>query len=307
MSLRADTRCCGALMSLLPVNEANLPDVATLGAALDRLAPDAPVVILLHGYRFSPSTPPHDPHRHILSDTPDPGCWKAISWPRHLGLTGDQGLAIGFGWEARGTIWAAHRQAALAGDQLARLIATLRAIDPARPVHIFGHSLGARVAFAALHRLPRHAVQRVILLAAAVFRGEAAAALATPAGQTAQVFNVLGRENGVFDLLLCAALPHLGLTVGRGVMTASNWLDLPLDHGPSLSRLAGLGYPIPAPAARICHWSGYLRPGVWRLYRALLLTPGLTPLPFLRAELAPPPAQPRFAFLHLPFGQHRPS
>ena len=274
-------------MALLPVSESNLPDAALLKAALAGLPTAAPIVIMLHGYRFSPGSVAHDPHRHILSETPEPGCWKAISWPRHLGLLGDQGLAIGFGWEARGTLWAAHRNAALSGHRLAMLIHALRAIDPHRPIHILAHSLGARVAFSALGQLPKDGVQRLILLAAALFRPEAQAALASPAGRSAQVFNVTGRENLLFDALLRLALPHLGPALGRGRIKQGNWLDLHLDNAVSLTRLADLGYPIAAPTARICHWSGYLRPGVWRLYRALLLTPALTPLPFLRGALAP--------------------
>lgn len=294
-------------MPILQVSAEDLPAAAVLAAAVAGLPAAAPVVILLHGYRFSPASPQHDPHRHILADSPDPDCWKAISWPRHLGLSGGQGLAIGFGWEARGTIWAAHAQAKGSAVALARLIRRLRQIDPHRPVHIFAHSLGARVAFCALTLLPPGAVQRLILLAAALFRPEARAALATPAGQTAQVFNVLGRENLMFDLLLRAALPHLGASLGRGNITLPHWLDLPLDDPASLLRLADIGYPIPMPAVRICHWSGYLRPGVWRLYRDILLHPAQTPLAYLQDQLAAGRQLPVAVKFTLPFRRHRAS
>lgn len=295
-------------MPLLPVSDSRLPSASVLDAALAGLPASAPVVILLHGYRFSPSQPGSDPHLHILSARPTRACRKAVSWPRHLRLTGDSGLAIGFGWEATGSIWAAHAQAARAGRRLAILIGDLRRIAPDRPIHLMAHSLGARVAFCALPLLPRHAVQRLVLLAAALSLSEARAGLASPAGQTAQVFNVVGRENAVFDLLLRAALPLGGARLGRRRIIAANWLDLPLDTGVALRGLAGLGYPITPPAAWICHWSSYLRPDVWRLYRGLLLTPRQTPMQLLRDQLGPPAgAMAKSARRPLPFRRQSPS
>ncbi len=298
-------------MAHLAISDRRLPNPAALATALATAAPGAPIVVMIHGYRFAPDTPFHDPHRHILSPVPERGCWKAVSWPRHLGLMGRQGLAIGFGWQARGTIWQAHRGAARAGRRLARLIAALHATAPDRPLHIFAHSLGARVALTALDGLPAGAVGRIILLSAAAFRHEARAALATPAGARAEVINVRGRENTLFDLMLRLALPLHGPTLGAG-FAAPNWLDLPLHDAHARDRLRALGYRIAAHRARVCHWSGYLRPGVWRFYRAALHHPAQTPLPLLRAQIYPAPAQisPRRgigAFLPLPFGGHRPS
>lgn len=293
-------------MALLPVNMGqNLP-TGRLAAALAALPPGAPVVVMIHGYRFCPDSDAHSPHRHILSDRPRPGCWKAVSWPRHLGLTGDRGLAIAYGWPARGSIWAALRRAQAAAADLARLIARIRALDPARPVHLVGHSLGARVGLLALRDLAPGDVQRAILIAAALFRRETRALLdASPAARTAQIINVTGRENLAFDLALRLAAPLAGPTLGRG-LEAPNWLDLPLDRSGTLAALRDLGHRIAAPKAPICHWSGYLRPGVFGLYRALLHRPAETPLPVLRAALARPRprALPDFP---LPFRPRTPS
>jgi len=279
---------CGVFMALLPVNDDRLPDDATLRAALAALPAAAPIVVLIHGFRFDPASPAHDPHRHVLALNPGRTCWKAVSWPRHLGLVGDRGLAVAFGWQARGTIWTAHRRAAAAGARLARLIEALGRAAPGRPVQVFAHSLGARVALTALPRLAPGRVGRIVLIAAAAFAAESRRAMTSPAGRTAEVINVTGAENRPFDLLLRAALPLRGPTLGCGIGTLPNWLDLPLDDPATLAQLRRMGgWRIRPPAARVCHWSGYLRPGIFRLHRALLTDPEGTPLSLLRSGPLP--------------------
>lgn len=274
-------------MALIAVNDRDQPDGAALKAALGSLPPGAPIVIMAHGFRYSPSAPAQNPHRHILSLDPDRRSWGAISWPRRLGFGGDQGLAIAYGWESRCSIWQAHARAAVAGRRLAALIGLLRQIDPDRPLHIIAHSLGARVALTALAQVEAGTVGRVLLIAAAAHLSEARAAMASPGGRTAEVINVLARENRLFDLLLLAVLPYCGRTLGRGHVDARGWLDLPIDRGASLAGLHALGWRIAPSRVAICHWSGYLRPGVWSLYRALLQRPAETPLAVLRAATAP--------------------
>jgi hypothetical protein len=273
-------------MALLPVNDTDLPDDRLLTSALAALPHDAPIVVMIHGFRFDPQIPAHDPHGHILALRPGRTCWKAVSWPRHLGLGGTNGLAIAFGWPARGSIWAAHARAARAGARLARLIDMLETVAPGRPVQIIAHSLGAGVALTALPRLAPGRVGRILLLAAAAFMAEARRAMASPAGRATEVLNVTAPENTLFDLLLRAALPLRGPTLGRGLPDLPNWLDLPLADPTALATLARLGWRIRPPRAAICHWSGYLRPGIFALYRALLTAPRPTPLPLLRAHLA---------------------
>lgn len=259
--------------------------VDDLDAALDRLPPGAPVIALIHGYKYAPGLEPHCPHRHILSLDPAAAA-RAISWPRHLGFgRGDaaEGLCLSFGWNARGTIWRAHAEAARAGGALA---AVLRAVRGARgaPVHLVTHSLGARVAMQAMEDLPEGAVGRALLLAAAETRASAERALATGAGRAAEIVNVRSRENTVFDLVFRAAIhPHrprdraLGAGLGRD---DRRWLDLAIDCDRTRAGLAAMGFRIPPPARAICHWSAYLRPGLFPLYRALLR--GGLPLAALR-------------------------
>ena len=281
-------------MPLLAIRDESLSDraalTARLAACLAALPPGAPVVVMIHGFRYNPSDPSRDPHRHILALAPDRG-WGAVSWPRRLGLGGDAGLAVAWGWKATGTIWRAHRRAEASARALAEFVALCRDLDPGRPLHVLAHSLGARVALLALDRLEPGAVQRMILIAPAASAAEARAAASSPAGRTAEVICATGRENLVFDILMWLALPHHGRRVGPGAVREPGWLDLSLDRAPALSALAGLGWRVAPARAAVCHWSGYLRPGVWRLYRDLLMSPKATWLVRLRTALAEGPPQ----------------
>ena len=273
-----------------------------LAAALGQLPGAAPLVVMIHGYRYDPGRARADPHRHILSPDPLAGRNGAMSWPHHLGLSGATvpGLGIGLGWNAGGSIWHAYEQAALAGVALARLIGMIAAIDPGRRVDILAHSLGARVAFAALPRLDPGQLGRVILMAGAEFGARAAAAAASPAGRSAEFINITTRENDLFDALLERLIqprtqPDRSLGHGLPAPTA-NWLDIQIDQTRTLQGLATLGFVIAPPRRRICHWSAYQRPGLFALYRALLTRPGAIPLPLLRAHL-PQTHDPRWSRL----------
>ena len=287
--------------SLVPADAAAGPVEAQLAAALAALRPGAPVVVMVHGYRFSPSVHRHSPHRHILSLDPSPDFGKAVSWPRHLGFgrgEPSEGLAIAFGWEARGTLWRAWAAAPCAGAGLAALVSLLRRLDPGRPVDLVAHSLGARVVLAALPRLSAGDIGRAVLLAAAELQATAAAAMDSPAGRAAEVMNVTTRENDLFDFgleLLVAGGVRRGLGHGLPQPRAS-WVDLQLDHEGAPEALAGLGFRITGPGAYICHWSAYRRPGVFALYRAFLFDRAATTPARLRAALALPLA-PRWSRL----------
>lgn len=276
-------------MSLLAVN-AHGPglclDPAALTAAIEALPPAAPIVAMIHGYRFSPGKGRHCPHDHILSFTPAPGDRKAVSWPRHLRLGApDAGLAIAFGWRARGSIWAAHAEAAQAARALAGLAALVRRIDPHRPIDVIAHSLGARVVLSALPQVDAGSFGRIILMAAAEFRDQAEAAVHSPAGRQADIVNVTSRENDMFDFCMETLLSGgLDCSIGHGLANShANWFDLQIDRPEVLAALASLGYRLAPTRNRVCHWSPYLRPGLFALYRALL-TRQISPA-LLRAHL----------------------
>ncbi|KUF12213.1 alpha/beta fold hydrolase [Pseudoponticoccus marisrubri] len=262
-------------------------------------ADGGPVTIMIHGFKYLPGHSRHCPHRSLQSDAAHHADARIVSWPRHLGLRGQrgEGLGISFGWPARGSIWQAHRRAAQAGDALAGLVAQIRQLAPQRPVHVVAHSLGARVALQALRQGRPGAVDRAILMAAAEFTDTARAALTSPGGRACEVLNVTSRENDLFDFLMerLVAPPRPGdRMLGLGALRLPNLVTLQLDDAESLHRLRAAGFAVAPPMRRICHWSPYLRPGVFPLYRAVLS--GALPLPRLRA-LLPDAPQPRWSRL----------
>jgi pimeloyl-ACP methyl ester carboxylesterase len=286
-------------MTVIAVNaEGPMPvPAAPLAALIENLAPGTPITIMLHGYRYSPLSPAKDPHRSIYATTPSRDIPRTQSWSRRLGLQGTR-LGIGFGWRADGTIWAAHAETARAGQALATLIAGLRDAG-AGPVGLIGHSMGARVALAALVHLQPGDVGRVILLSAAEFHGPAQHALATPAGRRAEVLNVTSRENDLYDkgfeVLIGSTPGPDGRALGAG-LNAPNAVTVQIDHPRHRDGLRALGFPTAGPVRRICHWSAYMRPGLFPLYRAFLHRPDTLTLPMLRSTL-PADTAPRWSRL----------
>ena len=271
--------------------DAPLDDV--LRRHLSGLPTGAPVLIMIHGYRYSLRHAPLSPHLNILSLVPGKG--RTRSWPRRMGFgraaavhtPTAEGLCIAFGWEASGTLWRAHAEAARAGTALGRLIVRLRALG-AGAVDLMGHSLGARVALAALPALPAQSVGRMILLSGAELAVTATTALASPAGRMAQVLNVTSRENDLFDFgyeWLIAPFSRGARTIGAG-LDLPNAVTLQIDAPAHRAALAALGHPMAAPDRRMCHWSAYTRPGTFPIYRAFLARPTSLPLAVLRSALA---------------------
>lgn len=261
-----------------------------------------PVILMVHGYKYAPHHATECPHDHIFSLTPQRTCFKVRSWPAGLGFGAgatDEGLGIGFGWPARGNIWRAYAAAAEAGAQLAHLVMMIRAARPDRPIHAVAHSLGARVVLSALAHLPEGALQRMILLAGAEFGQRAAEALETPAGRGAEVINITSRENDFYDFLLECLIPaprRGDRSLGLALTTGPNVLTLQMDHPGTLAALNRAGFAIAPPAARVCHWSPYTRPGVFALYNSLLRAGPDLPLGALRAAL-PCVTEPRWSRL----------
>lgn len=253
-------------------------------------ASHGPVVLMVHGYKFLPGDPRHCPHQHILGEQRAHHCPKALSWPQHLGITpATPQLGVAFGWQARGTIWQAHRRALAAGEALARVVTALHRAAPEREVHVLAHSLGVRVALAALRRLPGECVgglRRIVALAGAEYQSHARQAMESPAGQRAELVNITSRENDFYDFLLERLIPRTqrdDMMLGQGLDNCPNAVTLQLDHIPTLDALACLGYNIAPPMARVCHWSAYLRPGVFGFYRDLFHAPEHLSVSRLRA------------------------
>ncbi|MDT0682605.1 hypothetical protein RM543_07905 [Roseicyclus sp. F158] len=276
---------------------------------------DRPVIAMIHGYRFSPTSPEHSPHRHIFSLSPKRSP-RALSWPASLGADRPGGpLALAIGWEARGAFGGAYAQAEAAGLGLSRI---LRRVAQTRDrgsggTRLLAHSLGARVALESLPHLPPGAVSGAVLLAPAETRAAANAALAR-AQAPPPILSVRSRENLFFDLLMERALAPIGFgarSLGRGPLRReADWIDLAIDDAPTLAALATLGHEIAPPAHLVCHWSVYLRARLFDFYRDILT--GALPLPQLASAL-PDPATPSSALralsvrLPLPFGAGQPS
>ncbi len=260
-----------------------------------------PVTVMIHGYKYLPDDPHHCPHRHILAFQPEDGPHRSPSWPRQMGFSAgqrDEGLAVAFGWQARGALWAAKRRAIEAGQALASVLAHLHARHPARPIHMMAHSMGAELCMEALHHLPAGAVQRIIVMTGAVYHARATRALATPAGQTAELINITSRENDLFEAMYewLIAPPEPGdRAIGLRVV-APNAVTLQIDCPETLAQLEQMGHPLGPSERRMCHWSAYTRPGILRLYNALLRRPDLFPLERLR-RIAPVSPAPRWSRL----------
>lgn len=264
---------------------------ADLRAALDRLPEGRPVTILIHGYRFCPHDPDRDPHRHILSRNPRRDCWKAISWPRHLHLDRPGGgLGIGYGWTATGTLPAAATRAGTVGTQLARMIHRIAEARPDAPIRIVAHSLGARVALGALAGAPLGAVRRMVLMSGAEYRAVARIAATAAPAHGCEILNVTSRENALFDFLFRIAVDGRARgdrTLSAGLGNARGWTDLRIDDPATLAILARLGHRLRPPRTRVCHWSGYLRPGLFGVYRRFLDEDPPDFPDLVRAALAP--------------------
>jgi hypothetical protein len=258
-----------------------------LRRALAALPQTAPVVVLVHGYRWDPALPQHDPHRSLFAPRlRGVRCDRLRSWPEGLGLAGrGTGLAIGFGWPAISphlpSLWRrgctgfrdVYERAETAGAALACLIAMIDRIAPGRRVDVLAHSLGARVALAALPRLER-APARIILLGAAEFVSITRERLAAGPAPGPAIYNVTARANDLYDRLFefFAPAPRPGdFALGAGLPDPPpRWIDIQIDHPEALAWMNARGIPLQPPAARNCHWSFYTQPGAFALYRAIL-------------------------------------
>ncbi len=276
-----------------------------LRAKIAQLPGNAPIVILIHGYRFTPERPHRDPHALIYAMEPARAHWKLISWPKGLGFTQHgtkDGLAIGFAWPGtaranlgevalgRSGFAKVYDRAAEAGHALANLLEDIARIAPARKVDILAHSLGARVALQAIRCSAATNFGRVVLMGGAEYREKAAACIESHPG-TIEVYNVTSRANGLYDHLFQRFAPaKSGLALGRGLARlAERTVDLDLDALPAAALLRGRGHCLASSEAYICHWSFYLREGALPLYASIFRERHLwSPLDLQTAQAAAP-------------------
>lgn len=247
---------------------------------------DGPIIVMIHGFKYDPAKPAHDPNRSLFTED---GAWcrtLGVSQPLHETATPSRNATgVAYGWPARGPVWRAVDRARTAGTQLGQALAQMHDRAPQRPIHFLTHSMGAEVAFAALHQMPRNSVGRLITLAPAAYRSTAAAALESDAGKTTEWINVTSRENAVFDVLYERAVcppQRRDRVIGTGWATPSA-ATVHLDCKRSLAQLRRHGVDIAPARARICHWSTYTRPGALAFYARLIHRPHSLPLTVLRS------------------------
>lgn len=268
-------------MTILAVNapDERITWDVDIADAVSRLPLGARVTLLTHGFRYSPYDADACPHARLFSATSRKTSWKSVSWAHYLRLNrADAGLTIGFGWPGLGRLDQAAHRAYRAGEALATLMDVIHAARPDLRLNVVAHSLGARVALRAMARSQTAAVDTVLLLSGADYRDAAMAALAAPAGQRARVINVTSGENRAFDLLFRVLAPSRAMfapSLSAGLNGGLNgthprWLDLRIDAPGHLSVIRAMGYRPAAPTHAVCHWSSFIRPGLFPLYRDLL-------------------------------------
>ncbi|MEC9347849.1 MAG: hypothetical protein VYB54_16610 [Pseudomonadota bacterium] len=272
-----------------------------------------------------PATPatrsanPHSQIYHFVEPDSEPGGEierdsHATPWPKRLGFeddSGETGLAVAFGWSShpayrhgtwrdwlssvswrqRGatTYYArAYRRATNAGLALAILIARLHAVAPGRPLSIYAHSLGTRVALKAVELLAerRHpalgAMERIVLIAGAEHRGHARAVLnAINQARIGRphVYNLMTTRDSVLEywgrrfaafvrreefgpLTFWDRITRVlvgGTVIGRHgkplFVRYSRWVDLCMD-APEVAEALDL----PEPGGRVDHWTLFTHP-----------------------------------------------
>jgi len=266
-----------------------VPAARVLINQIRRLPPAVPIVVLIHGFTPPSTRRALSAHQTIFAPCSRHTAPHLRSWPEALGFSPDtvtDGLCIGFSWPselpgdppraglaARGGFARVYDRAGEAGFALADLIDQVHDHDPARQIDLVGHSLGARVALAALRKTSGKPGQ-ILLLGGAEYLSVARAGLVVSAARAAQVYNITSRENRLYDLLLQRFGPpehRPSPPLGQGMEDAvPGWIDIPLEHPGVRAACARRGILLSRPRWRISHRHFYLRPELFALYSNLL-------------------------------------
>ncbi len=276
-----------------------------LAQALRHVPRHAPIVIMVHGYKYHPSHKCANPHKTLFAHN-DQNPSKTISWPLGLGfqkMTHDDGLAIGFGWEGRpsrkirpkprlDSFAHVYAQANRAGGHLARLIDCISELAPGRKVDILAHSLGARVTFSALMRVKSKNMGRIIFMGGAEYASVAERYFRhVNRSPELEFFCVRTRKNAFVDFLFETFAPRShpkDRAIGFGYQGPSqNWMNIELDDPATLSMLAarGIGISKARSLKLVDHWGFYSRAGILSFYQHLLRHRQSWRLDDLRQEL----------------------
>jgi len=262
---------------------------AALNPALDSLLTreSGPVTLMLHGFKYCPFHTPsaqdpdlRDPHRLIYSDSPETTCDRVASWPALLNRPGP---TLGIAWPAmhdgRGSLAAmrgfgqVYERARQIARQVARLADRIAILDPTRRIDLIGHSLGGRIALAALPLMQHAEPSRVLLWGAAERANVAATQIANASARTV-IVNVRAHSNARFDSMFEWVAPGVGPALGA-VGQIDGISSLTLDDPVTEKALASRGLPLDTAPRGKCHWSFYTRAGTGPLYAALLDQPGI--------------------------------
>lgn len=302
---------------------------APLDRALRSVPPRAPIVFVIHGYRYAPNsdgTSGFCPHGLLYRSDDVHLCPRVkrpplAAWPRALGFSedGNDGICIAFGWQGRvdrrsqwlkegpGDFATVYHRARAAGEGLARILAFIARRHSPKRIGIMAHSLGGRVVMQAMEARPDALPGRILLLGPAEFSGEARRLLGEQdrlgrrMADLPEILCVGSRANDLYDWLfeLFAPAPQLrgDRPLGaRGLgMPHLRWMDIQLDHPRVAEWLAAQGLHLTRLPERVTHWSFYSDPGAMAFWsRVLRDEPGWS-LAALRARRLPEVWDPRWS------------
>ena len=286
---------------------------AELSRIARRIPATAPVVVMLHGLRYSwREGRGCDPHATLYradvvpeSRTTRP---PLANWPRQLGFSEHceaDGLCIAFGWDA-GELSDLRRMSRAKERFAAGLSLVLDEVaDAGFIADVFGHSLGGAVALSAISSSRRHRVRRAVLMGPADRR--ASALLAMERSERTEFFHILARANNLFDEAFDRLSPgsRCGRDAPLGAMgpgrASGRWIDIQIDHPRTkrwLSRRAGAP---PRRPERVSHWVYYSDPTAMAFYSDVLRYQGPSAIAAFKALGAPLEIEPRWARLRPKF------
>ena len=253
-------------------------------------ADGAPVVVLVHGFKFHPDVPGADPHRSLFALRPAGDGRRIRSWPEGLGFrddAGESGLCVGFAWPASAPMLGSlvttgrtgfarvYDRAAGYGARLAELVALLAAAGaraaggPARP-------FPRRPGGARRPAGPRGRAGAGDPARRRRARRPGAGLRRAPAGRRARRRSTTSPPAPTTSTTSPSrpsprAAPAASGRWGSGSARRSpQWLDLQLDRAEVTAWVNGLGIPLTAASARLCHWGFYTRGGALAVYEAIL-------------------------------------